>query len=305
MIARTVKNLIRNSFYSNKFRDNLFVIKVGGNIVANPDALHAILSDIKDMTLSGVRVLFVYGGGKPIDDALAREGLTPQKIDGRRVTSAQDLKIIQRVLTGDIGFQIYSTMAKIGLHGLLLSAVPNEWTTVQMRPKEPIDLGFAGVIHDVHAQSVLDLFHTTSFVATPCLAVCDDKQGTIVNINADTVATELAIGLKAHKLIFLTDVDGVLVKNAVASVVTDADIAKYIADGTAQGGMKVKLETCAKALSKGVRRIHIVNGLKPDALSVELFTSGGSGTMLIREADRATYENEIQYQKTHTQKAAS
>lgn len=300
MIAKTVKNFIRNSFYTGKFRDNIFVIKMGGNIISSPDALKTLISDIKDITFGGVRVLLVYGGGKPIDDALASEGIVPNKIEGRRVTSPQDLKIIQRVLAGDLGFSLYSTMAQVGLHGLLLNALPHEWTTVAMRPKEPIDLGLAGIIQDVHVQPIHDLFRHTQFVATPCLAVCDDGRGTVVNINADTVATELAIGLKAHKLIFLTDVDGVMVNGAVTSVLSDQDATKLIANGTALGGMKIKLESCLKALSKGVKRIHIINGLNPDSLNKEIFTSGGSGTMLLRETERPAYETEIQYQKAMT-----
>ena len=133
------------------------------------------------------------------------------------------------------------------------------------------------------------------FVACACLGLTQDGQ--ICNINADTVATQLAIGAKAHKLIFLSDVDGVQVNGKTAEIITSEEIPTLIKNGTATGGMKVKLENCLAAMQGGVRRIHVISGLRPDALKKEIYESVGPGTMLFNESERESYLNEIQAQK--------
>ena len=133
-----------------------------------------------------------------------------------------------------------------------------------------------------------------NFLATLCLS-CTDKDG--ININADNVAVALATGTQARKLIFLSDVDGVLVDGKTVPYLTDADIPKLIEDGTVTGGMQVKLENCMSALQLGVKRIHLLDGFRKDALLTEIYDLIGQATMVIKESDRQAYLNEIEAQK--------
>lgn len=287
--------LSKNPFYESRFRDALFVIKAGGQVIANKDALPSLIANIREFTMNGINVLLIYGGGKPIDDTLEAQGIEPKKHNGRRITSAEDMKVIQSVLAGDLSFRVYQAIAANSFSGLCFNAVPSDWMNVKLRPKEPVDFGFVGDIHGVNKGPIQRLFKSgANFIACPCIAA--DENGAPVNINADTVATELAIGLKAHKLIFLSDVDGVKIGDEVATILTEGQIPGLITDGIATSGMRVKLENCARALKAGVRRIHMINGTRPGALMEEIFTSGGTGTMLIKDSERKVYENEIKYQ---------
>jgi acetylglutamate kinase len=218
-----------------------------------------------------------------------------QKIDGRRVTDAASMEVMRHVVGGDLSLSVSSAMARVKLDGLSLNAVPVDWMNITLRPKKPVNYGLVGDVHGVNTRPINRLFRFTNFVACACLALTDD--GKVLNINADTVATELAIGLQAHKLMFFSDVDGVLIKGKTADVITDKQIDKLIKDGTATGGMRVKLENCKAALQAGVRRIHLLSGLREDALKREIYESTGPGTMLFSEAERKAYDNEIETQR--------
>ncbi len=297
MIKRSVETFLKNAVYKGKFKDNLFVIKAGGQVVADAEALENLLTDIKDLTMNGVRVLLIYGGGTPIDIAMKEAGIEPKKHNGRRITTEDDMRIVKRVLGGDLAYRMYEAMAKTGVDGLCLNAVPSDWLDVEFRPKEPVDFGFVGDIKRANKRNVMRAFGGASFIASPCVAATSD--GAAVNINADTVASELAIGCEAHKLIFLSDVDGVLVDGKTMSTITDKQIPQLVESGVAAGGMRVKLENCLHALQSGVRRIHIINGFRKKALLDEIYTPAGSGTMILREDEKSRYDNEVAYQKTH------
>ncbi len=284
-----------NAFYESKFKDNFFVIKAGGKIVEDDRALENLLSNIRDLTLQGIKVLLIYGGGNAMDVEAEKRGVPVQKHEGRRVTDAQSLHVMKHVMGGELSLKVSSAMAKQSLEGLSLNAVPADWMHVHLRAKKPVDFGFVGEISAVHSRPINRLFRTTNFVACACLAVT--AEGEICNINADTIATQLAIGTTADKLIFLSDVDGVMIGGKTAEVITAEQIDGYISDGTATGGMKVKLENCKAALDAGVRRIHLLSGLRKDALRSEIYEPVGPGTMLFSEAERQSYENEVQAQK--------
>ncbi len=285
-----------NAFYESKFKDNLFIVKAGGKIIEDDKALSTLISDIKYLTTHGIKVLLIYGGGHAMDEAATQQGLKIQKHEGRRITCTQTLNVMKNIVGGQLTLKVYETMAKNKLEGISLNAVPAEWMDVSLRTKEPVDFGFVGDINDAHARPIKRLFKVTDFVAVPCLAWSESDQ-TLCNINADTIATQLAIATKAHKLIFLSDIDGVKIKSKTAFIITGEQIPKYIADGTATGGMKVKLENCQSALEAGVKRIHLINGLRENALRNEIFEPVGPGTMLIMESERTHYLNEVEAQK--------
>lgn len=293
---QTVPKFFINAFYESKFKDNLFVIKAGGKVAEDRKALDSLIGNIRDLTMHGIKVVLVYGGGKALDDAAAARGLTVKKEGGRRITDEADIAMMKEVIGGTLSLDVYQAMARHYLEGLSFNAVPFEWMKVKMRPKSPVDYGFVGDIVTTYARPANRLLRTVNFMAVPCLAWAEDG-ATMVNINADTIATQLAIVLKAHKLMFLSDVDGVQIAGKTADIITAEEIPALIADGTATGGMKVKLENCKAALDAGVRRVHLLSGLRENALKREIYEPVGPGTMLFREAERGSYLNEVEAQK--------
>ena len=217
------------------------------------------------------------------------------EIEGRRVTDAATLQVIQDIVGGTLSMNVACSMAKNNIEGISLNVLPDDWMKIELRPKKPIDYGFVGDIKGVEGRFISRAFRMTDFVACACLGITQDGQ--VCNINADTVATQIAIGAKASKLIFLSDVDGVQVSGKTADIITAEQIPGLIKDGTATGGMKVKLENCLEALKGGVRRIHVISGLRQDALKNEIYEPVGPGTMLFSESERESYDNEVAAQK--------
>ncbi|PCI56010.1 MAG: hypothetical protein COB36_04240 [Alphaproteobacteria bacterium] len=284
-----------NAFYESKFRDNLFIVKASGSVIENEDARNNLIANIRELTHHGIKIILIYGGGNAIDTALEKRGVEIKKHDGRRITDAATMGVIREVIGGDLSLKISEAMHGNNLEGLSFNVVPSGWMNVVLRPKKPVDYGFVGDIKGINIRPILRQLKVTGFIACPCIAISDN--GDLCNINADTIATELAAGLDADKLIFMSNVDGVKVKGETALLITDAQIQGYIADGTVTDGMKVKMENCQEALNAGVSRIHLINGLRDNALSKEIFESVGPGTMLLRESERDNYMNEVEVQK--------
>ncbi len=288
-------NFFINAFYETKFKDSFFVVKAGGKIVEDTKALDSLIFNIRELTQLGIKVLFIYGGGRAMDDAAEARGIDVVKHEGRRVTDLASIDLMKEIVGGTLSLNVYQSMARNSLEGLSLNAVPAEWMRVNLRDKSPIDFGFVGDIQAVFSRPIKRLFKSSNFVACACLASTAD--GTICNINADTIATQIAIGAKADKLVFLSDVDGVKIGGEVKGLITAEDIPAHIKSGDVTGGMQVKLENCVTALKAGVRRIHLINGLREDALKKEIFEPVGPGTMLIQASEEQSYKNEVEAQK--------
>ncbi len=293
--SKNIPDFFINAFYESKFRDSTFVIKAGGQIVDNKDALDNLIANIRELILHDIKIVLIYGHGKIVDRAVEERGVGGKRENGRRITDQATMDIIKQVVGGDLSLHIYQTMYKNKLDGLSLNAIPADWMHVEMRPKEPIDYGLVGDIKEVYSRPISRILKYSNFIACPCIAMCED--GNLVNINADTIATELAIGIKADKLIFLSDVDGVKIDGKPAFIITSEQIPKYIEDGTITDGMKVKMENCLRALKADVKRIHLINGLRENALHNEIYESIGPGTMILKESERENYLNEIEVQK--------
>ncbi len=291
MTKSSIPNFLIEAFYEGRFKGNLFIVKAGGKIVEDQKSLDNLLSNIRDLNLHGIKVLLIYGHGRAVDERLKERKIEVKKINGRRVTDAPTLGVIQEVVGGLLSMNVAGSMARNRLPGICLASVPADCMDVELRPRKPVDFGFVGDVKAVNAAPIRSLFKVTNFIACSCLGVT--AEGQICNINADTVATECAIGLKAHKLIFLSDVDGVLIDGKVAELLTVKDIPLLVKKGVVTGGMHVKLDNCAAALENGVRRIHLINGLRKDALKKEIYEPVGPGTMLIRDEEREVYAREI------------
>lgn len=300
-MSKTPKNagmsqFFANAFYHSKFMNSLFVIKASGELIEDDDALDGLIRNIKKLTHHGIKVVLVYGGGKATDKALEQQGIEIKKVQGRRITDAKTLDVMKQTIGGTLSLRIYSAMSKHAVEGYNLNAVPADWMNVERRaPVDGVDYGFVGDILSARERGIKRLFKVTNFIAVPCLAHAEG--GMIVNINADTIATELAIGAQADKLIFLSNVDGVLKDGKTIFMLTDHDIPALIDDGTVTEGMRVKMENCVRALHKGVKRIHLINGMRDNALEKEIFEAVGPGTMLISEDEKLRYMNEVEVQK--------
>jgi acetylglutamate kinase len=286
----TPKFLI-NAFYESKFKDNLFVIKAGGRVAENPQALDDLMHDIRALTLHGIKVILIYGAGAMLDDTCAKRAIPVTKDNGRRVTDSQTLEIMQEIVGGKLSLTVSSAMARAGLDGLSLNVVPPDWAKVTLRAKEPVDFGFVGDIQSVEPRPIHRLLKVNPFVACACLAMTQDGQ--CLNINADTIATRIAIAAGAQKLIFLSDVDGVQANSKNIEILTAEEIPDLLSSGQVTGGMAIKLENCLQALTGGVRRVHLISGLRRHALHTEIYESTSPGTMLFCEAERQNYLNEI------------
>ncbi|GJL84319.1 MAG: acetylglutamate kinase [Micavibrio sp.] len=293
-------NFFINAFYESKFRDNFFVVKAGGKIIEDQKALDNLIANIRELSFHGIKILLVYGGGRALDEAIEKRGIGIKKKDGRRITDDETLALMKEVVGGTLALSINESMARNNLEGYTFNAVPHEWLRAELRAKKPVDYGYVGDIRGANKRAIARLFKVTNFVACGCMVTTDD--GTLCNVNADTIATELAIGASADKLIFLSDVDGVEIDEETAFTITAEQIPGYIKDGTATGGMQVKLENCLKALDAGVKRIHLINGLRDNALYKEIFEPVGPGTMLFKESERENYMNEVEAQKAIAKK---
>lgn len=280
-------------FYRNLFKGQLFIIKAGGKIITDKNARENLIANIQELTNDGIKVLLVYGGGESIDKALIKAGLTPNKINGRRITGEEEIVIIKKTLTGDLGFKISESLVKAKLPFNIFNTIPPHWATAKRRAKIDGVIRFDGTLNNINSKAIWSHFAATSLAIFPCLAFT--KEGISLNINADNVAIELAAKTKANKLILMTDIDGVIVDDEVASVLTAREIEELIKKGIVTDGMQVKLENCVTALRSGVKRVHILNGFKKDALRDEVYTSTGSGTMIVREKEKKVYmKQEVQ-----------
>lgn len=277
-------------FYRQLFKGQIFIIKAGGKIITDKTARENLIINIKELTEDGIKVLLIYGGGEAIDIALKEAGLTTEKIDGRRISSAAAIKIIKKTLAGDLGFKLSESLVKHNLSGSVLNAIPPHWVKANRRDNYAGTLRFDGTLGTITPKNIDMDFSGTSLMICPCLAFTDD--GTALNINADNVAVQLACDMKAQKLVFMTDIDGVKVNRDFVSVLTGREIKQLIADKIVTGGMRVKLENCLDALRAGVKRIHILNGFRKNALHDEVYTASGAGTMIVKTDEKETYETQ-------------
>lgn len=277
-------------YYRKIFKGEIFVIKAGGRVITDDKARKNLIANIDELVKDGIRVLLIYGGGEAIDKALEAEGIKPLKIDGRRITSEKDIKIIKRVMAGDLSMLLSETVGHQKMSGYSLGNLPTRWAGLKRRPKKDGIPRYDGAPETINAKLIRDVFQEIPFIYCPSLGQLSD--GTTVNINADTLAVSLASGIKAAKLILLTDVDGVMIDGKLRSVIRRNEIEELISSGIVTGGMQVKLESCSDALLAGVKRVHILNGFSKDAVKNEIYTKQGTGTMIVRKAEKLKYEKE-------------
>ncbi|HJJ28456.1 MAG TPA: acetylglutamate kinase [Methanocorpusculum sp.] len=275
--------------YIRKFHKKTIVIKLGGHAMSDHTIMNTVIQDAVLLHYVGMRVVLVHGGGPEITAKMKAEGKEPNFVGGLRVTDKDTLEIAQEVLAGKISSLIVSMIAKNGAKGVgvsgndggLVIAEKTGLKKVTVGDKEvEVDIGYVGDIREIHPELIENLLDAGFIPVVSPLAL--DKKGNYLNINADTMAGEIAVALKAYKLISLTDVDGVMdrARENIFHRLTLKNVDALMADGTISGGMIPKLEASVNAVRHGVEGAHVLNGNAEHNLLLELFTDDGVGTMI-------------------------
>ncbi|HWI62668.1 MAG TPA: acetylglutamate kinase [Symbiobacteriaceae bacterium] len=276
--------------YIRRFSGKTVVIKYGGAAMAAADLKDAVMQDIALMKYVGMNPIVVHGGGPEVSNMSKRLGLESKFFDGLRVTDAATMEIAQMVLVGKTNLEIVTHLGQHGVKAVGLSGHDGGLIKAtrhlhrSVKTGEPVDLGYVG---DVSAVDVDVLKSLTDAGFVPVISPIGlGPAGESYNINADTVAGEVAAALHAEKLVLLTDVEGVRADKddptSLLSRVTAEEIRGWMSQGRIEGGMIPKLECCLTALEAGVNRVHIIDGRVRHSLLLEIFTDRGSGTMVIR-----------------------
>jgi len=277
--------------YMLRYDEATIVVKYGGHAMGDPELAADFAEDITLLTLAGVRAVVVHGGGPQIGRMLDRLGIVSEFRNGLRVTTRESVEIIEMVLAGAINKDIVKTInaaggKAVGLSGkdgrmVLAEPLKRSVHNTDSNIEQVLDLGFVGEPVEVR-RDVLDVLARQEIV--PVIApVAEGADGETYNINADTFAGAIAGALGATRLLFLTDVDGVMGSDGtLIRELTVAEARRLMASGVIAGGMVPKVETCIEALERGVEGVVILNGKTPHAVLLELFTDGGAGTLLTR-----------------------
>jgi acetylglutamate kinase len=270
-----------------QFRDKVVVIKMGGSIIDHGDTLRHLLLDILFMETVGVRPVVIHGGGARINSAMEQAGIKPRFVQGRRYTDDATLEIVEKVLAEETNQYLADQFEKIGGRAMTLNfqSAPvlfGKRLTLKGEAGEEVDLGHVGEVTSIDRLVIDNLCYAGQVPFIP--SMCLDEQGRKLNVNADTAATRLAIDLNAEKLVFLSDIPGVLADPAdpdsLISWLNAERAAELIAAGKISGGMIPKVEACLDTVRHGVKKVHIVDGRARHSLLLEVYTTKGIGTVI-------------------------
>lgn len=279
-----------------QFRDKVTVIKLGGRILEDADALRHLLIDIVFMETVGMRPVVIHGGGAAISRAMDAAGLAPRFIHGRRYTDDATLAIVERVLIDELNPRLADRIEQFGGRAMSLSfrstcVLSGTRLEIAGEGGEALDLGHVGAVTEVDRQTIDNLLYAGQVPVIPSMCFGEptaDGRREKLNVNADTAATAVAQALGAEKLVFLSDVNGVRTDsedpNSLIHSLTDESARKMIDSGQIQRGMIPKIEACLETLRKGVRKIHIIDGRLRHSLLLEIYTNRGVGTQITGNA---------------------
>lgn len=273
-----------------EFYGKTMVIKIGGHAMVNDEILEETVRDILLLYFTGIKPVVVHGGGPEITEKMERLGIKPKFVEGLRVTDRETLEVVEMVLDGKINSKIVSMFIKnggkaVGLSGkdgLLIVAEKKIMRLKKGMEEKMVDLGFVGETKLVNPD-ILRILLDSGFI--PVVSpVSADLEGNVYNLNADSVAGDLASALKAKKLIMLTDVPGILRdvndRNSLISRIRLSELEELLERGALKGGMLPKVDAIAKALRGGVEKVHVIDGSRRHAILLELFTKEGIGTLV-------------------------
>ncbi len=283
--------MIKNqSFYQSILQNSILVIKVSGKICDNQENIENVISDIKELlkSISKLKVVFVFGFGRQLDNYMINvHGIEPKKLNGRRITSSNDIEAAKKI-SGQILIDIFSLSSRYNIRNFPIPISKKDFIGAKRREvADGVDYGQVGDVVSVDALQIKNLFKEHDMIIMPSL-VLDKNTSEVLNVNADTIATELAINLSASKLIFISDVPFIKDTEGKRISAVDENVAKKLFDEKIiSNGMIVKVESSLKALNQGVQKIHIISGEIKNALLNELETEEGIGTVF--------QKNELEY----------
>ncbi len=284
--------------YIQKFRGKTFVIKIGGAVLEDSEIFNGLARDISVLYNIGIKIIIIHGGGPQADDLLVRLDHRPEKIGGRRITDEECLEVTKMVYGGKMNMEITAALQRsktqaVGFSGVSCDTVyaKKRGITTMEDPDtgevKKVDFGYVGDIVRVNMELINNMVYKHYIPVIACLGI--DEEGTILNINADTVAAEIGKGVNAEKLIYVTNVHGILDKKDVpTSVISYLDLKgakELLEEGKITGGMLPKLHNSISAIENGVKRVHIIDGNMEHSLLVELFTNQGCGTLMEKETN--------------------
>ena len=268
--------------YIQEFFGKTVVIKYGGKAMTDENLKKGVAEDIALMKYVGIKPVVVHGGGEAITKMLKKLGVKSRFIGGNRVTNKETMEIVEMVLVGKINKEIVSLLNQFGGKAIGLEGKDGQLIIAKKCKDE--DLGLVGEVEYIDPTSI-EILEKEGFI--PVIApIATNKEGETLNINADTVAAQIGGALKAEKLIFLTDVEGILEnlsdEKSLISNLTIEQIEGMLGEGKIQKGMIAKARACQTALKQGVNKVHIINGKLPHSLLLEIFTDKGIGTQVVK-----------------------
>lgn len=288
-------DLLREALpYIQRFQGQTFVVKLSGKATENDENLSSLAEELALLHQVGIKICVVHGGGKQLSELASRMGIEQTIIEGRRVTDDATLEMAKMIFAGKINTDILAALRNRGIEAVGLSGVDGNIVHAERRPPKEVlnretgkssqvDFGHVGDVVEINARLLTVLLDHGYLPVISSLGA--DAEGTVFNINADTIAAEIAIQLQAEKLILLSDVDGIYLRAGdpatKLSRLTAAEAEAMIKDGSATGGMIPKLQSIAALLKRGVHSAHILDGTARNTLLSEIFTDSGTGTMIV------------------------
>lgn len=288
-------DLLREALpYIQRFKGKTFVVKLSGKVTEKHENLVSLAEELALLHQVGIRVCVVHGGGKQLTELAEQLGIEQTIINGRRITDDATLDMAKMIFAGKINTDILAALRHRGVEAVGLSGVDGNIIHAERRPpkeilnqetgaRERVDFGHVGDIIEIDDRLLRVLLDQDYLPVVSPLGA--DAEGRVFNINADTIAVEIAVRLQAEKLILLSDVDGIYLRRgepaSKLSRLSAADVERLLTEGVATGGMIPKLQSIADLLRRGVRSAHIIDGSARNALLSEIFTDRGTGTMIV------------------------
>jgi len=280
--AQRAQVLVNALPYIQEYAGKVVVVKYGGNAMINEELKDSVMRDIVLLSLIGVKVVLVHGGGPEITDMLTKIGKESKFVDGLRVTDKETVDVVQMVLAGKINKSLVNLIQNKGGRAIGLSGVDGHMIEAEVKDEK---WGYVGEITRVNVTPIQDVFEK-GYIPVVSTIGCDNE-GNVYNINADTAAAKIAGELGAEALISMTDISGILLdKNnpdTLIPVIKVSEAPNLVRDGIINGGMIPKVECCINAIHWGVHKVFIIDGRVPHAILIETLTNEGIGTMFINE----------------------
>ena len=279
--------------YIQRFNRKIIVVKYGGSAMVDEELKARVIQDVTLLKLVGFKPIIVHGGSKEISRWVGKVGMKPEFKNGLRVTDEETMELAEMVL-GKVNKSLVQLVESLGVRAIGISGKDGRLLSVKKKYANGEDIGFVGDVTNVNADILYDLLEK-DFLPIICPVGLDDDNNTY-NINADDAACAIAKAMKAEKLAFLTDIEGVYKDpqdpSTLISELTVSEAHKLVGDGYIGGGMLPKINNCIEAIESGVSRVHILDGRIPHCLLLEIFTNKGIGTAILNDSERRYYDGE-------------